>query len=55
MSQWPKLKQLVHCFDPHLSKFLSACRKSYSCESALMHLIENWKGALDKNSMVGSR
>ena len=37
-----------------LSKFLSAYRKGYSCESVLLHLIEDWKGALDKNSVVGT-
>ena len=47
-------KQLVHYFNPHLSKFLSAYRKGYSCESVLLHLIEDWKGALDKNSVVGT-
>ena len=47
-------KQLVHYFNPYLSKFLSAYRKSYSCESVLLHLTEDWKGALDKNSVVGT-
>ena len=47
-------KQLVHYFNPYLSKFLSAYRKGYSCESVLLHLIEDWKGALDKNSVVGT-
>ena len=47
-------KQLVHYFNPFLSKFLSAYRKGYSCESVLLHLIEDWKGALDKNSVVGT-
>ena len=47
-------KQLVHYFNPHLSKFLSAYRKGCSCESVLLHLIEDWKGALDKNSVVGT-
>ena len=40
-------KQLVHYFNPYLSKFLSAYRKGYSCESVFLHLIEDWKGALD--------
>ena len=47
-------KQLVHYFNPYLSKFLSAYRKGYSCESVLLHLIDDWKGALDKNSVVGT-
>ena len=47
-------KQLVQYFNPYLSKFLSAYKKGYSCESVLLHLIEEWKGALDKNSVVGT-
>ena len=47
-------KQFVHYFNQYLSKFLSAYRKGYSCESVLFHLIEDWKGALDKNSVVGT-
>lgn len=47
-------KQLVHYFDLHLSKFLSAYRKGYSCESVLLNLIEDWKGAVDKNFVAGS-
>ena len=47
-------KRLVHYFNPFLSKFLSAYRKSYRCESELLYLIEDWKGALDKNSVVGT-
>ena len=47
-------KQLVHYFNPYLSKFWSAYRKGCSCKSVLLHLIEDWKGALDKNSVVGT-
>ena len=47
-------KQLVHYFNPYFSKFLSAYTKGYSCESVLLHLLEEWKGALDKNSVVGT-
>ena len=47
-------KQLVHYFWPYLSMFLSAYRKGYSCESVLLHLIEDWKGALDKNCVTGT-
>ena len=65
-SQWPKLsllekvfergvqKQLVHYFNKFLSKFLSAYRKGYSFESVSLYLIEDGKGALDKNSVVGT-
>ena len=34
-------RQLIHYFDLHLSKFLSEYRKGYSCESVLLHLIED--------------
>ena len=47
-------KQFVHYFNQYLSKFLSAYKKGYSCESVLLHLIEEWNGALDKNSVVGT-
>ena len=47
-------KQLVHYLNPYFSKFLSAYTKGYSCESVLLHLLEEWKGALDKNSVVGT-
>ena len=47
-------KQLVNYFNPYFSKFLSAYRKVYSCDSVLLHLIEHRKGALDKNSVVGT-
>ncbi|PFX24620.1 hypothetical protein AWC38_SpisGene10775 [Stylophora pistillata] len=47
-------KQLVHYFDLHLSKFLSAYRKGYSCESVLLNLIEDWKGAVENNFVAGS-
>ena len=36
------------------SLFLSVYRKGYSCESVLLYLIVDWKGALDKNSVVGT-
>ena len=47
-------KLFVQYFNPYLSTFLSAYRKKYSCESVLLHLIEDWKGALDKNSVAGT-
>ena len=47
-------RQLVNYFDLHLSKISSAYRKGYSCGSVLLHLIEDWRGALDKNFVVGS-
>ena len=47
-------KQLVHYFNPFLSKFLSEYRTGYSFESVSLYLIEDGKGALDKNSVVGT-
>ena len=47
-------KQLVHYFNPYFCKLLSAYTKGYSCESVLLHLLQEWKGALDKNSVVGT-
>ncbi len=35
-------------FHDIFSPFLSAFRKMYNCQSALMHLVESWKRALDR-------
>ncbi len=44
-------------FDPHLaklySKFISAYRKQIGCSSTLLHLVETWREALDKDRYVG--
>ena len=37
-----------------LSKFVSACRKSYSSNHVLLRLIENWKKSLDNENFVGT-
>ncbi len=37
-----------------LSKFLCGFRKGFSCEDALLRLIENWRQALDKGEIVGT-
>ncbi len=34
------------------SPFLSAFQKMYNCQSALMHLVESWTRALDKDENV---
>ena len=48
------LKQLAPFFDKTMSQFLSAYRKSYSCQSVLLWLIEQWKSYLDNNKVVGA-
>ena len=44
-------------FDPHLSKlfsiFISAYRKQIGGSSTLLHLVETWREALDKDQYVG--
>jgi len=39
--------------DPHLSTNMSAYRKSHSCETELLKLIQDWKSALDHGQIVG--
>lgn len=46
--------QLQNYFDDILSKFLSAFRKNYSCQSVLLKMIEDWKKALDNGDTVGA-
>ena len=46
--------QLKTYFDNILSKFLSAFRKNYSCQSILLKMIEDWKKALDHGLTVGA-
>ena len=36
------------------SEFISAYRKTYSTNHALIRLIENWKKSLDQNKFVGA-
>lgn len=40
-------------FKDRISKYLSAYRKHYSCQTALLHLIEDWKRELDNGLTVG--
>ena len=46
--------QFTEYFNNLLSVFISAFRKGYSCQDALLHLTELWKNALLKNETVGS-
>ena len=46
-------KQVTDNFDNRFSDFQTAYRKRYSCETALIMLIENWRSALDKGELVG--
>ena len=46
-------KQMTDFFDAILSISLSAFRKSYSCETVLVRLVEYWKALLDKHQVVG--
>ena len=44
--------QLTGYFNSIFSNLLSAFRKGYSCQSALLHMIEKFKSALDKGEFV---
>merc|ERR1711942_94839 len=46
--------QMMEFFHDILSIALSAFRKSYSCETVLIRLIEDWKALLDKHKVVGA-
>ncbi len=46
--------QLEDVFDNILSIFLSAFRKTYSCQTVLIKMIEDWKVALDKQQTTGA-
>ena len=46
-------KQHVGIFDHRLGLALSAYRKTHSCETTLINLIENWKLARDNKQLVG--
>ena len=46
--------QLTGYFNSIFSILLSAFRKGYSCQSALLNMIENFKRALDKGEYVAS-
>lgn len=36
-----------------LDPFQSACQRQYSCETTLIHLLEDWKQSVDGGYMVG--
>ena len=42
--------QITEKIDPHLA---TSYRKRYSCETALLKLIEDWKSAIDDDKIVG--
>ena len=46
--------QMMDFFKSILSISLSAFRKSYSCESVLIRLVEDWKALIDKQQVVGA-
>ena len=46
--------QLYEFFDIILSKLLSGFRKKYSCQTALIRMIESWKSVMDSGDMVSS-
>ena len=46
-------KQLVGMFDHRLGQALSAYRKTHSCETTLINLIENWRHARDNKHLLG--
>ena len=46
-------KQITNFMDPILSDNLTAYRKSHSCETTLIRLVEEWKMELDCGKLVG--
>ena len=46
-------KPLLKYFSSIFSPFLSAYRHGYSCQSNLIHMVEEWKRALDEGKFVG--
>ena len=46
-------KQVNGMFDNRLGQCITAYRKTYSCESALINLIEHWKLAKDNKQLIG--
>ena len=41
-------------FDHHLDQTLTAYRKTHSCKTALINLIEHWRLAVDNKQIVGT-
>ena len=48
------LEQLTPFFNVTMSQFLSAYRKTFSCQNVLLRLIEQWRQHLDSNKVVGA-
>ena len=46
--------RFIHNCLSSYSKFVSACRKSYSSNHVLLRLIESWKKSLDNKNIVGT-
>lgn len=46
-------KRLNEFMSDKLSPYINAYRKHYGCETALVRLIEDWKGNLDRNIKTG--
>ena len=46
--------QLWQYFINIFHELLCAFRKKYSCQSALVKMIEDWKESLDKNNVIGA-
>jgi len=46
-------KQIVQHYDPVLSPYSTAYRKTHSCETTLSRLIEDWRLSLDQKLSVG--
>ena len=46
--------QLQAHFDGIPSDYLSAYRRSYSCQTALLRMVEDWKDSLDNNRLVAT-
>ena len=46
--------QMFSHFDMLFSKFLSGFRRKYSCQTTLIRMIEEWKGAIDNHQIVGT-
>ena len=45
--------ELLKSMNVHLSPFLSAYRKNYNTQHAMLRLLEEWRGHLDNNKTVG--
>lgn len=46
-------KQIARHYDPVLSPYSTAYRKTHSCETTLIRLIEDWRLSLDQKLSVG--